>query len=251
MSASDAAAAPPPPAAGAARAARRARSWEETVKRVSMGIVSLRVNYVRPFDGEGPNYSLATGFARVRNRLLLGYWQSWLGVLSKKRKLRQFVQKMRNQRLLVWFNTWIECLDEMQRQHCLLQRSLARVLKATLSRSFDEWEDATRKRIRLRRFMKLALRRWVLAKKRRGIAQWKNHNRIMRICQKEEAARKISAKRIFSRYVHREMASRFDTWIDMVMQRRMLRGLVKKIQNSRMLMRFRSRFNRVNPSDHE
>ena len=178
--------------------------------------------------------------ARVRNRLLLGYWQSWLGVLSKKRKLRQFVQKMRNQRLLVWFNTWIECLDEMQRQHCLLQRSLARVLKATLSRSFDEWEDATRKRIRLRRFMKLALRRWVLAKKRRGIAQWKNHNRIMRICQKEEAARKISAKRIFSRYVHREMASRFDTWIDMVMQRRMLRGLVKKIQNSRMLMWFHS-----------
>ena len=50
--------------------------------------------------------------ARVRNRLLLGYWQSWLGVLSKKRKLRQFVQKMRNQRLLVWFNTWIECLDD-------------------------------------------------------------------------------------------------------------------------------------------
>ena len=29
---------------------------------MSEGIVSLRVNYVRPFDGAGPNYSLATGF---------------------------------------------------------------------------------------------------------------------------------------------------------------------------------------------
>jgi S1-C subfamily serine protease len=38
------------------------RAWENTIKRVSEGIVSLRVNYVRPFDGAGPNYSLATGF---------------------------------------------------------------------------------------------------------------------------------------------------------------------------------------------
>ena len=36
--------------------------WETTLKNVSRSIVSLRVNYVRSFDGEGPDYSLATGF---------------------------------------------------------------------------------------------------------------------------------------------------------------------------------------------
>ena len=36
--------------------------WESTLKKVSKSIVSLRVNYTRSFDGEGPDYSLATGF---------------------------------------------------------------------------------------------------------------------------------------------------------------------------------------------
>merc|ERR1712166_524748 len=98
----------------------------------------------------------------------------------------------------------------------------------------DNWIEYSTTRQRLRKRMIVSMKRWKVAKLRMGIRKWLEYCQLIKLNEVEEDRKQLIAKKIISRIMNRQLAFRFDQWIDKLHEKRKLKKLLLRVKNNQL-----------------
>ena len=116
--------------------------------------------------------------ARMYHRVKYHVWARWREMMYTKRKLKQFVLRMKNNTLFGWYSKWYTIVQHQQELKRKIASSFCKSNKNMMRSRLNQWQRWYTVRTNLRNRMSVAVQRWSIANFRYGFEQFKTYARL-------------------------------------------------------------------------